>query len=43
MYFLIIKYPTLKGFIRSCFEHGEMDKLFDLLDGIQTEDFPVYN
>lgn len=34
---LIIKYPTLKGFFRSCYQRNEDEKMYDFLFGIETE------
>jgi hypothetical protein len=32
---LIIQYPTLKDFIRACYEHDELDKLWNLLGALK--------
>lgn len=37
------QYPGLAGFIQSCHDNNEHDKLWDFLLAIETTDFPGVN
>ncbi len=40
---LMIRYPAIKLFIKSCYIKNETDKLFDMLIGLQLEDREIPN
>lgn len=35
---LMLRYPAIRLFVRNCYIYNEIDKLFDFLMEIQTED-----